>query len=282
MKPHLSGEAREAWLDSEVRELLQRVGRDILVPRFDGRVAMDVSTKSGDEVVTDADLLAESAIAAALVELIPRSVVVGEEACERCPALMSTIQAEDLVWVVDPLDGSANFATGDPNWGMMVALVRRGRTDAGWIYLPVAGQMVSGLRGRDVLLDGAPVRIPDPPALGELRGALFTRFLPTGLKQSIESNCVWTRTEQIGCAAKHYVSVLTGSEHFGLYYRALPWDHSAGSLLLQECGGVARRFDGSPFVPGDNREGLLVAANSSTWRAVHAGLMPGIDLVCDV
>jgi fructose-1,6-bisphosphatase/inositol monophosphatase family enzyme len=68
------------------------------------------------------------------------------------------------------------------------------------------------------------------------------------------------------CAATEYPDVICGDQHFALYWRALPWDHAPGSLLLTEAGGVARRPDGTEYSPGDQRFGLLAARNAATWH----------------
>jgi fructose-1,6-bisphosphatase/inositol monophosphatase family enzyme len=77
------------------------------------------------------------------------------------------------------------------------------------------------------------------------------------------------------CAGREDPDILRGVQDFVLFWRTLPWDHAPGVLLLQEAGGVARRFDGTPYEPGDDRNGLLAAANLDVWTAVHEALLAG-------
>ena len=115
-----------------------------------------------------------------------------------------------------------------------------------------------------------------PPA-GELRGTAMTRFLPPEARRRAEAGA-----ERIGellpgqhCAGREYLDLLTGAQHFVLFWRTLPWDHAPGVLLVREAGGVARRFDGTDYHPADDDDarGLLVAADEWTWTAARDALL---------
>ncbi len=82
-----------------------------------------------------------------------------------------------------------------------------------------------------------------------------------------------TLTTSHRCAARHYIDCLAGREQFALYGRTLPWDHAAGALIVEEAGGVARRFDGRSYEPASDGSGLLVAASDEAWRALHRRLL---------
>jgi fructose-1,6-bisphosphatase/inositol monophosphatase family enzyme len=73
----------------------------------------------------------------------------------------------------------------------------------------------------------------------------------------------------LGCAGVEYPAIAQGEQHYVLYWRTLPWDHAAGTLLLTEAGGCALRLDGSPYLPADRRLGLLVASNPGIWSATR-------------
>lgn len=77
------------------------------------------------------------------------------------------------------------------------------------------------------------------------------------------------------CAGREYLDVLTGEQQFVLFWRTLPWDHTPGTLLVREAGGVARRFDGADYHPADEGRGLLVAASPEIWDEVSAALLGG-------
>ncbi|GAB3816424.1 hypothetical protein GCM10027605_65440 [Micromonospora zhanjiangensis] len=155
---------------------------------------------------------------------------------------------------------------------MMVALRRDGVTRTGWILDPLTDSLLVADEHRGAYLDGAAVRLPQagPPA-ADLRGALRARILPDAMRDSVGEH-----GDRIGallsgrhCAAQEYRDIVTGVQHFAVFWRTLPWDHTAGVLLVEEAGGVARRFDGGRYDPADDRRGLLVAANEEIWTTVQ-------------
>ena len=69
-------------------------------------------------------------------------------------------------------------------------------------------------------------------------------------------------------------AIVAGRQDFVAFWRTLPWDHAPGALLVREAGGVVRRFDGSDYAVGDDRAGLLAAANDDIWHTVRSALLP--------
>jgi fructose-1,6-bisphosphatase/inositol monophosphatase family enzyme len=117
--------------------LLQEVGAECTQPRFAALRDGEVRFKAPGEVVTIADEEAEKILSRRLGEIRPKAVVIGEEAFSAHPRLASELSNE-LVWLVDPLDGTANFVAGSTDWAMMVALVEGGLTCAAWIWRPAS------------------------------------------------------------------------------------------------------------------------------------------------
>src|SRR5690606_27825945 len=74
------------------------------------------------------------------------------------------------------------------------------------------------------------------------------------------------------CAGLEYPAVVRDDQQFGFFWRTLPWDHAAGTLLLEEAGGVARRLDGTPYRVGVRQHGLLVAQSDEMWHTVRSTL----------
>lgn len=118
-----------------------------------------------------------------------------------------------------------------------------------------------------------------PCALGPagLRGANLSRFLPSKVSAAVDAgwHCFAAVTPGRRCAGFDYPAVVEGGQDFVLFWRTLPWDHEPGVVLLQEAGGIARRPDTSVYRPTETAEGLLAAADVSTWDAVRAGLLAG-------
>src|SRR5687768_3745093 len=120
-----SGCDDRAMQSTAVFEILQSAADTAILPRFRKLAAGEVVEKAKDEVVTIADREAELLIEPQLSKLLPGSRVVGEEACAAEPHLLERLDDGD-VWLVDPLDGTANFVAGRPVFASMVALLRDG------------------------------------------------------------------------------------------------------------------------------------------------------------
>ncbi|MFY1688111.1 inositol monophosphatase family protein [Plantactinospora sp. WMMB782] len=266
----------EARLVEEVGALLRRAAADAILPMFRHLTVADVAEKAPGEVVTVADRRAEELIAAELRRLRPDSEVVGEEGVADDPAVLDRLAGPAEVWLVDPLDGTANFAAGRQPFAVMAALRRGGRTEAAWILDPIADRMLVATAGNGAYRDGEPVRTTvEPLAAGTLRGVVATRFLPAELRRRVAAGA-----DRIGavlpgqhCAGQEYADIVDNRQQFAIFWRTLPWDHVPGALLVEAAGGVVRRLDGSPYDPTDGRAGLLVAVNESVWDTVHAALL---------
>ncbi|SCF37231.1 inositol monophosphatase family protein [Micromonospora mirobrigensis] len=260
----------------DVACLLHEAADGVVVPMFRKLDEADISEKAPGELVTVADQRAEELISAGLRRLRPGSVVVGEEAVADDPDLLRHLRGGGDVWLVDPIDGTNNFAAGKRPFALMVALLSEGEPAAAWILDPLAGTLATARAGEGVEVDGRPVRTTDAvPPVGELRGTAMTRFLPPAARSAAEAG-----GERIGellpgqhCAGREYLDLLTGEQQFVLFWRTLPWDHAPGTLLVREAGGVARRFDGADYHPADESRGLLVAANEEIWAEARAALV---------
>lgn len=259
-----------------VTEILREAAATAIVPRFKALAEGEVTEKSPGEVVTVADREAEELISVRLRGLLDAPVV-GEEATADDPRLLAALREAPAAWVVDPLDGTANFVAGQPEYAVMAALVRGGQTVAAWILRPVSGTVYVAERGSGAWRDGERVvRKPAPAEAAELRGAALTRFLSPEDRARVEAAAPRFRAFGAGtkCAGVDYPRLLDGEQDFILFHRTLPWDHAPGTLLLTEAGGVARRPDGSPYAPGDDRVGLLNAVGDACWATVRALLLP--------
>ncbi|MDM4720932.1 inositol monophosphatase [Micromonospora sp. WMMA1363] len=260
----------------DVGGLLREAADQAVLPLFGKLDDDDVAEKAPGDLVTVADRQAEELISAGLRRLRPGSVVVGEEAVADDPGLLRHLQGSGDVWLVDPVDGTANFAAGRQPFAVMVALLTDGEPYAGWVLDPLAGTLAAARVGDRTYLDGRPVRMTEVSAApGGLRGAAMSRYLPPSARARVNAG-----GERLGellpgqhCAGREYLDLLTGAQQFVLFWRTLPWDHAPGTLLVRAAGGVARRFDGSDYHPADDGHGLLVAANERVWAQVREALL---------
>jgi fructose-1,6-bisphosphatase/inositol monophosphatase family enzyme len=265
---------RAALLD-EVGEVMRAVASEVIVPRFGALAEEDVEEKAPGELVTVADREAEQLLSEALLELLPGSLVVGEEQTARQPGLLKQL-GQGHVWLVDPLDGTANFVEGRPCFAVMVALLSAGETVGAWLLDPITNQLSRAERGAGAYVDGERLQTSGgSPGAAQLRGAVLKKYMPIELRQQVERRL--QRIEQAlpgtRCAGAEYPAIVRETQDFAVFWRTLPWDHAPGALFLSEAGGVAARFDGSPYRPSDDITGLVVARNQQVWDDAVAALL---------
>jgi fructose-1,6-bisphosphatase/inositol monophosphatase family enzyme len=96
---------------------------------------------------------------------------------------------------------------------------------------------------------------------------VLRRFLDAETAARVDANAVGFAELTTGrmCTGTEYPAIIEGEQDFALFTRTLPWDHAPPALILEEAGGIARRLDGSAYVSGDDRVGLLAAANQAAW-----------------
>lgn len=253
-------------LDAQVSALMRDVAQRIVMPRFRTLDAAQIEEKAPDELVTVADRESEAALGEALLGFLPGCRVIGEEACAADESLIGTID-RGQVWIVDPIDGTHNFASGEPPFGIMVALAEDGATQAAWILDPLTGRLCHAARGRGAFINGTAVQAratgADLPVAG-----LSTRYLPAQSRDEVEARAQghFTCVPIPRCAAEQYPRLILGENDVALFWRTLAWDHAAGALLVEEAGGRVARFDGTPYRPGQDTKGLLAAASPELWE----------------
>ena len=254
-----------------VSDLLRSVASELILPRFRVLQSDEVFQKAPGDLVTVVDREVEARLDPELRALLPGSRVVGEEATAQGGSMLGHINA-GWVWTVDPLDGTANFVAGLEAFALMVGLLRDGIPIAGWILSPTSGALAVAEAGGGALLDGRPIMISHPPS--DPRSMALTRLLPPELKQAWEASGLETQFEVgSGCAGVEYPALIAGSWRSMFFWRTLPWDHVPGCLLVTEAGGHVARLDGSAYLPGDGRMGLLIASDDQEWHRVRA-LLP--------
>lgn len=253
-----------------------------IMPRWRQLAAGAVRTKSGPlDLVTDADEAAERVIEAALAKAFPGCAIVGEEAASADPAILQRLKGADLAFVVDPVDGTANYAAGLPLFGCMAAAIVRGEVVMSVIHDPVGDDSAVAIRGDGAWMMAADgretaLRVAAPVPLGAMSGCASWRYLSEPARTSVHHGLSHVAASMsYRCAAHEYRLVAGGHTHFSVYGRLYPWDHAPGVLLHREAGGFSARFDGSPYDPTDTGGGLICAPDEAGWQALCRVLIPG-------
>jgi fructose-1,6-bisphosphatase/inositol monophosphatase family enzyme len=257
-------------------DLLRQAAKAEIRPRFRRLGSDDVRAKSeATDLVTEADEQAERMIKAAVARLWPEALFIGEESVAADPALLHKLQGADLAIIVDPVDGTFNFAAGIPAFGVMASVVSKGETVAGIIFDPMGDDWVLAEKGGGAWLrrpDGEAQRlsVAAPVALEEMVGMASTGYLPKGKRAEVLGNLAKVRfITNYRCAAHEYRTFAGGHVHYLMYNKLMPWDHLAGALISEESGAYVRRFDGSPYLPHHLDGGLLVAVDKPSWELLR-------------
>ena len=264
-----------------VADHIREAAAQEIVTRFTQLAPEDIAEKQPGDLVTATDLAMERRLSEVLTRELPGSVVFGEEAVALDRALLSMLSGEAPVWVIDPLDGTGNFAAGIPLFAVLVALIVGGETQAGWIYDPVGGRMATGVRGEGAWMHGRRLKIPKATEQRRITGSVYGRKF----RQSEAYVRLWGpgrgpfgQVFNTRCVGQEYLARLQGGMHFGVYTRLNPWDHAAGCLLHQEAGGYVARFDGSSYKPGLETPGILVAPDRDLWDQLHHELIAPVEV----
>jgi fructose-1,6-bisphosphatase/inositol monophosphatase family enzyme len=256
-----------------VTALIAEIAAEEIMPRFAKLAAHDVREKAPGDIVTIADEAAEHRLTPRLVDLLPGSCVLGEEGAAKSPELLGRLAGDAPVWVIDPVDGTSNFAAGEGDFGVMVALVRHDKVLAGWIHDPRQGDTVTAELGGGAWLAGKRLHVaaaPDDPA--QLSGVLLAGFFgDRELGKQVQSrrdrlNVLKSRR----CAASEYRRLAEGAMHIALFTKLMPWDHCPGVLIHAEAGGYNSYVDGGGYTPSRIKaSGLMLASDAAIWQQLY-------------
>lgn len=256
---------------------MQETAEAVILPRFQALGDDQVQQKTGPkDLVTIADLEAEALLTPILEDLLPGSKVVGEEACSADPKRLELMAGDDPVWVIDPVDGTLNFASGKENFCSMVALISGDHVRAAWILDPLKKKLFVAEEGSGAWRwdgDGNRQRLQAASALplADMDGAFNFRFVPDDWRCALRerATAAFKSHNRLGCGGQEYIRMLMGVYQFAVYTINMPWDHCPGTLLHRESGGHVGRFDGRAYRPSEIIGGLLMAPDETSWWQIQ-------------
>lgn len=239
-----------------------------IMPRFQALAAHEVIEKKPGDIVTIADREAEDRLTRMLSGLTPGTLVVGEEATHANPDLLDRLDDDVPMWIIDPVDGTANFVAGRPLFAVMVAYIYKGQTAGAWIYDPVRDLMAIAEHGDGATMNGQRLHLP-PLAPGQkISGRVNFGSFPAEQRPVLRQHFTETFAleKSMRCAGQEFLALLEGQMQFRLYNQLWAWDHAPGVLLLQESGGHAALIRGTPYRPTTRVQALLCARDERSWR----------------
>jgi len=223
-----------------VETLVAEAAAAELMPRF---LAVEARHKADGSLITEADLQMQERLFAELAARWPQFRQLGEEmpAAEQQSLLR---QQQQGLWILDPLDGTANFASGIPFFGVSVALIGAGEVQAGVVYDPVRKESFSALRGQGAWLNGEPLQLEaDRRPLREAMGMVDLKRLPAALIRQFAEAAPYRSQRSFGSVALDWCWLAANRVQVYLHGGQKLWDYAAGSLILREAGGSGGLFE---------------------------------------
>lgn len=233
----------------------------LLTEKFASGGQLEIKTKPAGDIVTDADIAAETIIKEHLLRAFPDHGIVAEESGELNPAA-------PYRWFVDPIDGTDNFSRGNPNFAISIALAHGENLLVGIIHAPQLQEVYEAVRGSGAWRNGQPIHVSDVTELTMAdilwcEGHESSKQRAQQLRQRVTAAVA--SCERIGSAALECANVASGNKAAYFTTAIRPWDIAAGKLLVEEAGGTVTDFNGQPF---PLRVGDFLASNGHVHQAM--------------
>lgn len=233
-----------AELEETAAAITARAGR-LLLERYQHPVVLEFKDEKKTDPVTETDRAVERLVRQALRSTFPTHGILGEEGTAEATTA-------ELVWVLDPLDGTANFAGRLPFFGVSLALLRNGVPIVGCLFVPYGPGLHSGVLrcsyGNGASIDGRPLRLERRPFQGSGPVALPPSFR-WAFKLSGETAKRPGELRNLGSICYELAMVVGGGFQYASFVRPRIWDVAAGVLLVREAGGLALTWDRGGWRP---------------------------------
>jgi len=229
---------------------------------------VEVVSKGHLDLVTEADYEVERRFTEAISEKYPDDGVLAEERGR----IEAASQVDSRLWVIDPLDGTVNYAWGGPLFSISIGLIENGKPKAGWVYSPVLKELYSADDEYGAQLNGNPLSLRkcEVPGLISLSSGFLSEIQgvsPQGVLPWLELG----KLRNLGTQALQLCWVASGRLALNVNWEAKIWDDFAGALILKQAGGHYHAH-GSQWMNGGLREAILNPENALQSVAIHPSL----------
>ena len=254
-----------------VLDIIRSVAEEEILPRYQRLAAHEISEKAPGDLVTIADTEAERRLTEEFTALLTGSQVVGEEGVAKNPDSIRALADDGAVWIVDPVDGTQNFADGKPCFAVMAALCIDRQPEAAWIYDPLGETAIYAIKGQGAWENNTRLQMSAPADIGDMCGSLSRRHTKD-LNQRRESGetGVPNLVNRYRCVGREYMDLARGKLNFLRYGgRLKPWDHVPGVLIHREIGGydsmteVEERYEISSELLSKT---IMLAPSYENWK----------------
>ncbi|WP_430476015.1 inositol monophosphatase family protein [Thalassospira lucentensis] len=263
----------------KVTGIIREVSAEEIAPRFGQLDDADIDIKTHAlDLVTIADTEAERVLTKRLTDLLPGSRALGEEAAHADPTLQDRIFAgDDPFWIIDPVDGTKNFAHHRQPFRCMVGLYSGGETVAAWIVDPIEGSATVAEKGAGTRYQEKQVSVrSNITKASDAKGFLIS-YARDRLTKHYGHMDFFDGIAHYSCCGAEYEELARGAYDFCAYRTLKPWDHAPGTLLVRESGGYARYITtdkSNEYNANATAPGLLCASSEELWAEINEILLP--------
>lgn len=264
-------------------QIVRRAARAEILPRFRNLTAGDIATKSNpSDLVTEADTAAEAMIARAILRLFPNATILGEESAAKDETSRERAAQAELAFIIDPVDGTWNFAHGLPLFGVILSATRFGKPIFGMLYDPITDDWITAAEDGPTLqseIERAPKVLSTASGgpLSALSGIAHMSLMSEAHQNAFAPlTTSFARVNSLRCSCHEYRLLAQGAIDFTLSGMLNPWDHAAGAFITTRAGGVARFLDGQAYDIARKDGYLLCAANETVWSAIRDHIAPAL------
>jgi myo-inositol-1(or 4)-monophosphatase len=240
-----------------IRSIVINAAREELIPRF---TQVERGIKADGTFLTEADLAVQQRIADELHTHWPDILFLGEEMEAR--EQQTLLQSGKPIWILDPLDGTSNYASGIPFYSVSLALIEHGELKLGLVYDPERDECFSAVKGQGAFLNDERLQAIDTGLnLKQSTGLIDFKRLSPKLATRLATEIPYSSQRSFGSVALDWCWIAIGRSHVYLHGKQNLWDYAAGHLILSEAGGQSCTLDGE-----------AVFNNSLTPRSAVAAL----------
>lgn len=246
----------------ELEQIIRTVSQEEILPRFN-KVSYEV--KADGSLLTEADLSTDKRIRENLKQYWPDIAFLSEE-MERSEQ-EKLIKNSKQLWILDPLDGTSNFAAGIPLFATSLALINAGKVVMGMTYDPVRDEMFSAVKGQGAFLNGRKLQCSDSGfTLDKAIAIVDFKRLKRPLAEQLMINPPYKSQRNIGACVLEWAWMAANRGHAYLHGGMKLWDLAAGTLILEEAGGYACTLEGETvFKPAMTPRSVILSPDKEIF-----------------
>ncbi|KPJ96527.1 MAG: inositol monophosphatase [Gammaproteobacteria bacterium SG8_11] len=242
---------------ARLKNIVAECAGDEIIPRFQ---RVSAAVKQDGSIITEADFAMQNRVKSALQTLWPEIAFVGEEMSAE-EQQRQFAQSQHGVWILDPLDGTSNFAAAVPFFSVSMALIQDGDVLLGLVYDPLRDEMFSAIKGHGAFLNNQELTVkPFSLPLQNSIGVIDFKRLDKDLAGKLAQQAPYASQRSFGSVALDWCWIAAGRGHVYLHGKQKLWDYAAGWLILHEAGGYSCTLEGEPVYTGQLQSRSAVAA----------------------